>query len=140
VTAGPAGRTEPAAWTSTPDTGGSGQFSVSRDVLRSVAGRMRADVADLDAAVQRIRGAGSSLGSLSGWSTGNAFGGNVTNSCTGFGQLGAHTSDTQNSAAKALIDAAATYDDAESANSQAVKGIHSALNSSAGSVPTASGI
>ena len=128
-----------ATWNNPPDAGGGGQITVHRDVLRSIGDRMRGDVAELDAAVQRVRNAGSSLGSLSGWSTGNAFGGNVLSSCTGFGQLGAHASDTHNNAAKALMDAAATYEDAETASSQAAKRVLHALGATAGSLSAAHG-
>ena len=140
VSGGPPGPVEPATWNNPPDASGSGQITVHRDVLRSVAGRLHADVAELDAAVQRVRTAGSSLGSLSGWSTGSAFGGNVQNACTGFGQVGAHTSNTQSHAAKNLTDSASGYDEAETTNRQAISGVNSTLGSSAGSVSSASGI
>ena len=91
-----------------------------RDVLRNIAGSMHSDVAELDAAITRVQNAGSSLGSFSGWSTGSAFGGNVMSACTGFGQVGANTSDTQSKAAKNLTDSASSYDDAESTNYQAI--------------------
>lgn len=140
VSSGPPGPVEPAVWNNPPDASGSGQITVHRDVLRSVATRMHADVAELDSAVQQVRSAGSSLGSFSGWSTGNAFGGNVQSACTGFGQVGASTSDAQSSAAKNLTDSASGYDEAESNSRQAVGGVSSTLGSSAGSVSSASGI
>jgi hypothetical protein len=127
VNGGPSGPVEAAAWETPPDASGSGQLTVHRDVLRSVASRMHSDVADLDAAVQRVRSAGVSLGSFSGWPTGSAFGGNLENACGAFGQTGAHTSDAHNDAAKSLTDTASAYDDAEVANGQAIRKVHSAV-------------
>lgn len=140
VGSAPPGPVEPAQTPPMPDASGSGQITVHRDVLRSVATRMHADVAELDAAVQQVRAAGSSLGSFSGWSTGSAFGGNVLSACSGFGQVGASTSDTQSTAAKNLTDSASGYDEAESKSRQAVGGVNSTLDSSASSVSSASGI
>jgi hypothetical protein len=140
VNGGPPGPVEATKW-SAPDASGSGQITVHRDVLRNIAGSMHSDVAELDAAVTRVQNAGSSLGSFSGWSTGSAFGGNVMSACTGFGQVGANTSDTQSKAAKNLTDSASSYDDAESTNYQAINsGPAATLNASGGSVNAAGGI
>lgn len=140
VNGGPPGTVEPTRATM-PDASGGGQITVHRDVLRKVASALHSDVAELDAAVQRVQNAASSLGSLSGWSTGAAFGGNVQNACTGFGQVGAHTSNTQSNAAKTLTDSASHYDDAESQNTQGINsGPGATLSASTGSVSSASGI
>ncbi|MCL2584975.1 MAG: type VII secretion target [Streptosporangiales bacterium] len=128
VNGGPAGPAEAAAWQTPPDASGSGQLTVHRDVLRSIASRMHSDVADLDAAVQRVRNAGASLGSFTGWTTGNAFGGNVASACAGFGQIGTHASDTHHEAAKSLTDTASSYDDTEAANSQAIRKLNSGVH------------
>lgn len=123
-----------------PDASGSGQITVHRDVLRSVAGNMHRDVADLDTAIKRVQNAGSRLGSLSGWSTGTAFGGNVMSACTGFGAVGAHTSDIQTTAAKTLTDSASSYDEAETTNTHTIKsGAGSTIDASSSSVNKASG-
>ncbi len=42
-------------WTA-PQPGGGGRITVARDVLRSVAGRMRSELATLDSAVSRVAG------------------------------------------------------------------------------------
>lgn len=130
VNEGPAAPAEAATWQTPPDASGSGQLTVHRDVLRSVASRMHSDVADLDAAVRRVRNAGVSLGSFSGWTTGSAFSGNVASACAGFGRVGAHASDTHHEAAKSLTDTAASYDDTESANRQAIRKLHSSADPS----------
>lgn len=130
VSEGPAAQAEAATWPAPPDASGSGQLTVHRDVLRSVANRMHSDVAELDAAVQRVRNAGVSLGSFSGWPTGTAFGANVASACTGFAQIGVHASDTHHEAAKSLTDTASVYDDTEAANSQAIRKLNAAVNPS----------
>ena len=114
---GPPGPVEP-AHAAMPEASGSGQITVHRDVLRKVASALHSDVADLDAAIQRVQHAGSALASLSGWPTGSAFGGNVQNACAGFGKVGAHTSNAQSNAAKTLSDNASHYDDTESKNTR----------------------
>ena len=53
-------------------------LAVHRDVLRSVAGRLRTGLAGLDAALTRVQAAGPGVSSLAGWPTGDAFSGNVT--------------------------------------------------------------
>jgi hypothetical protein len=138
VDGAPPGPVEPHRWTA-PDVGGSGQVTVHRDVLRKVASNMHSAVSDLDLAVANVKNTASSLG-FSGWPTGEAFGGNVRNICTGFGQVGAHTSDTQSNAAKNLTDTASTYDEKEASITQSVNsGPMSTLNASSGSVSATSG-
>lgn len=127
----PPGPVQRASWTA-PSASGGGQITVDRSVLRSVAQGMHSDVADLDDAATRVQNAGSALGSFSGWSTGSAFGGNMSSACVGFSQVGTHTSDTLNGAAKNLTDSAATYDDTEAQNTQSIR-------RSAGSTISASG-
>jgi hypothetical protein len=139
VNGGPPGPVEPARWTA-PDASGSGQITVHRDVLRKVASGIHSDVAELDAAVKKVQDAGNRLGSFSGWPTGSAFGGNVMNACDGFGQVGAHTSDTQTNAAKNLTDTASSYDEAESDSTHTIKSSPgSTIEASSSSVSKASG-
>jgi hypothetical protein len=125
-----------------PDASGSGgHITVHRDVLRKIASDLHSDVAELDAAVEAVKLAGASLGSTPGFPTGSAFYGNVQNAATGFGHVGAYTSDTQTNAAKTLTDSASSYDEAESQNTQQINsGPNSTLNASASSVSSASGI
>jgi hypothetical protein len=140
VNGGPPGPVDAARWNA-PDASGSGQITVHRDVLRKVATGIHSDVAELDAAIKQVQDAGSRLGSFSGWPTGSALGGNIMNACTGFGQVGAHTSDTQSNAAKTLTDSASSYDDAESTSTQAIKSSPgSMIDASRSSVNKASGI
>lgn len=139
VSGGPPGPVTAATWNA-PDASGDGQFTVHRDVLNSVAHGMHSDVAELDAAVKRVQAASSGLGSLSGWSTGTAFGGNATSACHGFATVGTHAANTQTTAAKGLTDTAATYEEAETANRQAIGGVGSQLDASGGSVYAAGGI
>ncbi|MBO0804639.1 MAG: hypothetical protein J2P25_16385 [Nocardiopsaceae bacterium] len=122
VNTDPPGPVQAAQTPAMPDVSGGGQLMVHRDTLRQVASAMNHDVAELDAAVRQVQASGSCLGSF-GWSTGSAFAGNVQNACTGFGQVGAFTSDTQTGASKNLTDNASHYDDAESANTQSANGV-----------------
>lgn len=138
VNGAPPGPVEANTWNA-PDASGSGHITVHRDVLRSIAHGIHSDVAELDSAVQRVQNAGNALSSFSGWSTGTAFGGNVTNACTGFGQVGAHTTNTQTTAAKNLTDSASSYDEAETTSRQAISGVHSHIDASGSSVSSASG-
>jgi hypothetical protein len=130
---------QPATWTA-PDASGDGQFTVHRDVLTSVSHGMRSDVAELDAAISDVQAASSGLSSLSGWSTGTAFGINATNACHGFTTTGTQATDMQTSAAKNLADTASSYEEAETANRQAVNGVGSQLDGAGGSVYAAGGI
>lgn len=139
VNGDPPGPVEANTWTA-PDASGSGHITVHRDVLRSIAHGIHSDVAELDSAVRRVQNAGNALSTFSGWSTGTAFGGNVANACTGFGQVGAHTTNTQTTAAKNLTDSASSYDEAETTSRQAISGVHSHIDASGSSVSSASGI
>lgn len=110
------------SWTA-PDASGSGQISVHRDVLRSVARSMQSDVKDMDTAVAAARTASGDAGSIRGWSTGSAFSGNASNACHAIAQAGAHVGNAQQAASKNVADCASTYDAAESDNQQAISGV-----------------
>lgn len=134
---GPPGPVEP-IHAAMPDASGSGQITVHRDVLRKIAGALHSHVAELDSAIQRVQNAGGRLSSLSGWSTGSAFGGNVQSACTGFGKVGAHTSNMQSNAARNLTDSALHYEDKESEITHKINSGPSAmLNASTGSISSA---
>jgi hypothetical protein len=109
-------------WTA-PDASGSGQISVHRDVLRSVAKSMQSDLKDMDEVVAAAQGASGSAGSISGWSTGSAFSGNASNTCHAIAKAGTHAGNAQQAASKNLTDCASTYDAAESDNQQAISGV-----------------
>ena len=113
-------------WTA-PQPGRGGQLTVNRDVLRSVAATMRSEVAVLDAAVSRVRGAGAGVSSLRGWPTADAFSGNADNAHSGCLNASVQAGDGQQAAAGNLSDSAATYDAAESDSTQAVHGVATAL-------------
>lgn len=138
VTGGPPPAVAATKWTA-PDASGDGQFTVHRDVLTSVSRGMHSDVAELDAAIRGVQTAGGGLGSLSGWSTGTAFGTNVVNACHGFRTAGTQATDTQTSAAKGLADTASSYEEAETANRQAISGVGAQLDGAGGSVYAAGG-
>lgn len=127
--------------TTMPDASGSGQLSVNRAALRKVAAALHSDVADLDAAVAKVKSIGAGLGTGPNFPTGTAFFGNVQNICSGFGAVGENSTNTQTSAAKTLTSNAAAYDDTESSNAQsATTGIGATASASASSVNQASGI
>jgi hypothetical protein len=138
ISGGPPAPVAATTWTA-PDAGGDGQFTVHRDVLTSVSRGMHSDVAELDAAIRGVQAASGGLSSLSGWSTGTAFGTNVANACHGFGTVGTQATDTQTSAAKGLADTASLYEEAETANRQAISGVGAQLDGAGGSVYAAGG-
>jgi hypothetical protein len=113
-------------WTA-PQPGGGGQVTVNRDVLRSVAARMRSELAALDAAVSQVRRAGAGVSSLQGWPTADGFSGNATNAYHGCLNASVQTGNRHQAAAANLSDSAATYDVAESDSTQAVHGVAGAL-------------
>jgi hypothetical protein len=116
-------------WTA-PQPGGGGRIIVARDVLRSVAGRMRSELATLDSAVSRVRAAGAGAGSLQGWPTGDAFSGNAINAHNGCLSASEQVGDGHQAVAGNLSDSAATYDAAESDSTQAVHGVAAVLDGS----------
>ena len=120
-------------WTA-PQPGGGGRITVARDVLRSVAGRMRSELATLDSAVSRVRAAGAGVGSLAGWPTGDAFSGNAINAHNGCLSASEQVGDGHQAVAGNLSDSAATYDAAESDSTQAVHGVAAVLDGLAGGI------
>jgi hypothetical protein len=123
-----------------PDANGSGQFSVHRDALESVAKGMLSDLTDLDNAISKVRASSGAFTSLRGWTTGQAFAGNGESTCDGFTQAGTQTGDTQCAASKSLSDTALAYEEAETANQQAIGQVGSQLDAAGGSVSAAGGI
>jgi hypothetical protein len=136
---GPPGPVEAATWVA-PDASSSGHITVHRDVLNSVARGMHSDVAELDAALSKVKGASGGLSALARWSTGTGFSVNSANACHGFASVGAGLADTQTNAAKNLTDSASAYDEAEMTSHQAIKGVGGQLGASGGSVSSANGI
>jgi hypothetical protein len=98
-------------------------LAVHRDVLRSVAGRLRAGLTGLDAALTRVQAAGPGISSLSGWAAGDAFGGNVTSVYQAGLAAARQVAEAHQAAAANLADSAATYDAAESDSTRAVRGV-----------------
>jgi hypothetical protein len=98
-------------------------LAVHRDVLRSVADRLRAGLTTLDAAVTRVQATGPGVSSLRGWPTGDAFIGNMTNAYEGTLAAARAVADAHQAAAANLSDSAATYDAAESDSMRAVRGV-----------------
>jgi hypothetical protein len=125
-------------WTA-PRPGGGGRITVARDVLRSVAGRMRSELATLDSAVSRVRAVGAGVGSLPGWPTGDAFSGNAINAHDGCLSASEQVGDGHQAVAGNLSDSAATYDAAESDSTQAVHGVAAVLDGSPAASSAAAG-
>jgi hypothetical protein len=96
-------------------------LAVHRDVLRSVAGRLRTGLTALDAAVTRVQAAGPGVSSLGGWPTGDAFSGNVASAHQGCLAAARQVAAAHQAAAANLSDSAATYDAAESDSTRAVR-------------------
>jgi hypothetical protein len=139
VSSGPPGPVEPATWTA-PDASGDGHITVHRTVLNSVSRGMHSDVSDLDTAVTSVKSVSGGLSSLARWSTGSGFSANVQNAVHGFATTGSRLADTQTTASKILADSAASYEEAETSNRQAINRVGSQLDASGGSVYQAGGI
>ena len=136
VHGGPAAAPAPAAW-SAPDASGSGQVTVHRDVLRTVAAAIRSDLQELDAAVSRLQSARASASLIQGWPTATAFSGNAANASVGVMQASDQMGNAHQAASKNLTDSAATYDGAESDNQRAVRSVGAQLNAMSGTVAAA---
>jgi hypothetical protein len=130
-------KAKPVSYWTAPDASGSGQFSVHRDVLRSVARSMQPGLKDIDTAVGAMQGIVGSAGSIRGWSTGNAFSGNASNAFHAIAQAGTHAGNAQQAASKNLIDSASTYDAAESDSQRAISGVGTQPNATSGWGPAA---
>jgi hypothetical protein len=98
-------------------------LAVHRDVLRSVAERLRTGLTALDAAVTRVQAAGPGVSSLGGWPAGDAFGGNVARAHQACLDAATQLADAHQAAAANLADSAATYDAAESDSTRAVRAV-----------------
>lgn len=98
-------------------------LAVHRDVLRSVADRLRTGLTALDAAVTRVQAAGPGAGSLGGWPTGDTFSGNLARAHQGCLAAARQVADAHQAAAANLSDSAATYEAAESDSARAVRAV-----------------
>ncbi|HSZ39980.1 MAG TPA: hypothetical protein VK817_08485 [Trebonia sp.] len=132
-------KTSDATWRA-PEANGSGQFSVHRDALESVAKGMLSDLTDLDNAISKVRSSSGAFSTLRGWTTGQAFAENGESTCHGFAQVGTQTGVVQSTTSKGLSDTAAAYEEAETTNRQAIGQVGSQLDASGGSVSAAGGI
>jgi hypothetical protein len=92
----------------------SGSMMVRRDVLMSVAAAMRADAADLDAAIERLGLAAGATGSLARWPAGHAFHERAEAALAALKQAGRRAADDQTEAARKMTDTALNYEQAES--------------------------
>jgi hypothetical protein len=101
------------------------RLTVHRDVLRAVAGRLRSDLAGLDAAVTRVQAAGPGVGSLRGWPAGDVFGAHVTTAHEATLQLARELADAHQTAAANLAASADSYDAAEADSTRAVRAVTS---------------
>src|ERR1700759_1419908 len=98
-------------------------LAVHRDVLRSVAGRLRTGLTALDAAVTRAQAAGTGVCPLGGWPPGAPFSGNLARPHQGCLAAARQVADAHQAAAANLSDSAATYDAAESDTPRAVRAV-----------------
>ena len=96
-----------------PEPGGS--MTVSHDVLMSVAAAMRADAAELDAAIERLGWAVGATSSLAQWPAGRAFHESAEAGLAALQQAGRRAADDQTDAARKMTDTALNYEQAESA-------------------------
>jgi uncharacterized protein YukE len=98
-------------------------IAVHRDVLRTVAGRLRSDLTALDAALTRLQAAGPGVSSLRGWPAGDVFGGHVTNAHQASLQVARQLADAYQAVAANLAASADSYDAAEADSTRAVRAV-----------------
>ena len=98
-------------------------LAVHRDVLRSVAGRLRSGLTTLDAAVTRVQAAGAGTESLRGWPAGDVFGAHVDGAHQATLDQVRELADAHHTLAANLLAAAASYDDAEADSTRAVRAV-----------------
>jgi hypothetical protein len=92
-----------------------GSMMVRHDVLMAVAAAMRADAADVDAAIERLGRASAATSSLARWPAGHAFHERAEAALATLQQAGRHAADDQADAARKMTDTALNYEQAESA-------------------------
>jgi Excreted virulence factor EspC, type VII ESX diderm len=93
----------------------SGSVKVRHAVLTSVAAAMRADAADLDAVIERLRRAVGATSSLGRWPAGQAFNERAEAALAALQQAGRRAVDDQADAARKLTDTALNYEQADAA-------------------------
>jgi hypothetical protein len=93
----------------------SGSMMVRHDVPRSVAAAMRADVADLDAMIERLGRAAGATSSLARWPAGRAFHERAEAALAALLREQRGAADDHAAAARKMPDTALNYEQAESA-------------------------
>lgn len=117
---GPPARKEPHKWPLHEHSGHGGHLHVHTNVLRQTGAAMRGpDMYELNDALRTLQHAAPDLGSLSEWSTGSGFTGNVTAAREGFSTAAGDAGQVNGSAAKKLMDTADDYDEVEATNTRA---------------------
>lgn len=124
----------PTVWTA-PNVGASGHFHVHRDHLTTAADVIRASLPDLDAAINQVNSHTAAFSSLTTWPTGASLAGNMVAAVEGFARAGQDTSSAHGGAAQSLSASAAAYEEAETSNIQAARGVGGSQPS--GSQPSA---
>src|ERR1700755_3413466 len=109
--------------TSADQTSAGPALAVHRDVLRSVAGRLRTGLTALDAAVTRVQAAGPGISARAGGPPGDAFSGSRARAHQGCLAAARQVADAHQATAANLSDSAATYDAAESDSTRAVRAV-----------------
>jgi uncharacterized protein YukE len=101
----------------------SGQLRVNRDQLAAVKNQMGPELAKLQAAWQQLSSTGAFGGSIGGWATSDAFGGNATNAYEGITQFMQALNAAYDMVIGVLGKTAANYADAETSTASAASKI-----------------
>ena len=101
----------------------SGQLRVNRDQLAAVKNQMGPELARLQAAWQQLSSTGAFGGSIGGWATSDAFGGNATNAYEGITQFMQALNAAYDMVIGVLGKTAANYADAETTTASAASKI-----------------
>jgi uncharacterized protein YukE len=101
----------------------SGQLRVNRDQLAAVKNQMGPELARLQATWQQLSSTGAFGGSIGGWATSDAFGGNATNAYEGITQFMQALNAAYDMVIGVLGKTAANYADAETTTASAASKI-----------------
>lgn len=122
VTSRPPAATEPEQWTA-PNVDAGGQITVHHGALTDAANVIKKSVPEIESALGKIGSHTGAFGSLMGWATGKAFGGNLEAAVTAFHTAGTQTSEAHLDTAANTQGSRDTYDDAEQKSKQGASSI-----------------
>ncbi|MBO0804068.1 MAG: hypothetical protein J2P25_13465 [Nocardiopsaceae bacterium] len=114
------------------DVSAHGQVTVQPDALVSAADMIKSQLPALNGAISEIKKHSGAFDSLMGWSTGQAFGGNMTAAVDAFSNAGTQTGEAHSIAGDQLQGSSDTYREADANSAQTASSVQSQLPSGGG--------